>query len=300
MNVVQLGDGLAKSRRAGRDGAGYLFVRFLRVGVPVLGSTPVTQTVHMTDEATRVLLDRFVSVVRPVVPLSAVWAHGSLAGGDYQSGRSDLDLIAVLDRPCTTMEEQRLGEVHKGLGSALPLASKLHCSYLPAGELDDPARSHLTWAHEELLRRPVTPVTRRELHDFGLTLYGQAPATLLPPVTDGQLADFIVDDLKSFWRPSLDHPERWTRDIWVDLGLLTLARATVTLRDGRLITKAAALDVLTGMGAPPEVVDDIRQRRYGDPATATEQWTARRAELTLTFLKPAIEHLIADGSLSGG
>src|SRR3984957_8151488 len=182
------------------------------------------------DEATSWLLGRFVSAIQPVVPLVSVWAHGSLAGGDYQPGRSDLDLIAILSRPCTGAEEQRLGEVHESLGSASALASMLHCSYCAAGELDDPARLHLTWAHEELMRRRVTPVTRRELFDFGLVLYGGEPAALLPPVTDEQLAEFVVQDMESFWLPSLDHPERWDRDIWVDLGLLTLARATVTLR----------------------------------------------------------------------
>jgi len=170
-----------------------------------------------------------------------VWAHGSLAGGDYQPGRSDLDLIAIVDRPCSAAEQQHLREVHESLGGAFALASKLHCSYCAAGELDDPAHLHLTWAHEELMHRRVTPVTRRELHDFGLVLYGQAPAAVLPPVTGEQLAEFVVQDLESFWLPSLDHPELWDRDIWVDLGLLTLARATVTLRDGKLITKARAL-----------------------------------------------------------
>ena len=143
------------------------------------------------------------------------------------------------------------------------------------------------------MRRPVTPVTRRELFDFGLVLYGEEPAALLPPVTDEQLAEFVVQDMESFWLPSLDHPERWDRDIWVDLGLLTLARATVTLRDGKLITKAEALCVLTELGAPAEVVDDIRQRRYGDPGPASRRWIARRAELTLTFLRPAIERVVS-------
>ncbi|MBO0835993.1 MAG: hypothetical protein J2P28_10800, partial [Actinobacteria bacterium] len=152
---------------------------------------------------------------------------------------------------------------------------------------------HLTWAHEELMRRRVTPVTRRELFDFGLVLYGEEPAALLPPVTDEELAEFVVQDMESFWLPSLDHPQRWDRDIWVDLGLLTLARATVTLRDGKLITKAEALRVLTDLGAPAEVVDDIRQRRYGDPGPASQQWIARRAELTLNFLRPAIEQLVS-------
>ena len=245
------------------------------------------------DEATSWLLGRFVSAIQPAVPLVSAWAHGSLAGGDYQPGRSDLDLIAILSRPCTAAEEQRLGEVHESLGSASVLASRLHCSYCVAGELDDATRLHLTWAHEELMRRPVTPVTRRELFDFGLVLYGEEPAALLPPVTDEQLAEFVVQDMESFWLPSLDHPERWDRDIWVDLGLLTLARATVTLRDGKLITKAEALSVLTELGAPAEVVDDIRQRRYGDPGPASRRWIARRAELTLTFLRPAIEQVVS-------
>jgi hypothetical protein len=247
----------------------------------------------MADVATGRLLDRFVRAVEPVVPLVSVWAHGSLAGGDYQPGRSDLDLIAILSRPCTAAEERQLGEVHEGLGSAIALASRLHCSYCAAGELDDPARSHLTWAHEEFMRRRVTPVTRRELRDFGLVLFGEQPAALLPPVTGEQLAEFVVQDLEGFWLPSLDHPQRWERDIWVDLGLLTLARATETLRDGRLITKAQALCVLAELGAPAQVVDDIRQRRYGDPGPASQEWIARRAELTLTFLRPAIEQVIA-------
>ena len=247
----------------------------------------------MTDEATGQLLGRFVSAVQPVLPLISVWAHGSLAGGDYQPGRSDLDLVAILGRPCTAGQEQRLAEVHESLGGTVALASKLHCSYCAAMELDDPGRSHLTWAHEELIRRPVTPVARSELHDFGLVLYGEEPAALLPAVTGEQLVEFVVKDLETFWLPSLDHLERWDRDIWVDLGLLTFARATVTLRDGRLITKAEALDVLTGLGAPAEVVDDVKRRRYGDPGPASQRSIARRAELTVTFLRPAIEQVIA-------
>ncbi|MFJ6949041.1 nucleotidyltransferase domain-containing protein [Streptomyces wuyuanensis] len=52
----------------------------------------------MTDEATRRTLDRFAAdACRPLPPVS-VSAHGSLAGGDHRPGRSDLDVVAVLDR----------------------------------------------------------------------------------------------------------------------------------------------------------------------------------------------------------
>ena len=262
----------------------------------IAGLDRVLKTRGVTDQATSELIDRFIATVRPVVPLAAMWAHGSLAAGDYQPGRSDLDLVAVLDRPCTAVEEQRLAEVHARLDSTIALAGQLHCSYCAVAQLGDPAQTHLTWAHREVMRRTVTPVTRRELHEFGLVLYGRGPAGMLPPVSDAQLAAFITEDLKSFWRPALEHRPRWDRDIWVDLGLLTMARATVTLRDGRLITKAEALDVLTALRAPAQVVQDIRERRYGagEPGPAAPEWIDRRAQLTMDFLRPAIEGILAD------
>jgi hypothetical protein len=231
-----------------------------------------------------VLLDRFLADLAPLAPV-AVWAHGSLAGGDYQEGRSDLDLIAVLDRlgPRTVW---RLAKLHARL-RAEPLSGHLHCTYLTPSA--DPGRRHLTWAHEELFKRPVTPVTSRELHSFGRVLLGKPPADLLPPVSDRELTDFVVRDQRDFWRPALGNAPLWTRDVWVDGGLLTFARASVTLRDGRLISKREALELLPGLGAPVEVVEDIRRRRYGEPGTAVQN----RAALTRGYLGPAIDELVA-------
>ncbi|MFG2863679.1 nucleotidyltransferase [Streptomyces sioyaensis] len=269
-----------------------------RVSVTPDRATPAPPS---TDRATADLLDRFLAALRPRLPLlRALWAHGSLAGGDYQQGRSDLDLIAIVDRSCTPDEERQLGELHEALDRTDPLAAKLHCSYLAADETADPAHTHLTWAHRELMRRTVTPVTRRELHTFGRVLHGDTPAALLPPVTDAQLAAFICTDLRDFWRPALEDPELWLQDIWVDLGLLTLARATVTLRDGTLISKGEALAVLGELGAPDEVIADIRNRRYGPaapppppgPARPSDRLT-RRADLTRAFLGSALDRTLA-------
>ncbi|GGW18732.1 hypothetical protein GCM10010501_48880 [Streptomyces libani subsp. rufus] len=115
---------------------------------------------------TDTLLDAFLRGLAPLRPL-ALWAHGSLAGGDYQEGRSDLDLVAVLPGPLGLGRAWRVAALHTRLRAAGPLAAKLHCSYLTPQTLADPERRHLTWAHNGLMRRSVTPVTRRELHDFG-------------------------------------------------------------------------------------------------------------------------------------
>jgi hypothetical protein len=246
----------------------------------------------VADDVRRVL-DRFARDAGQVLPLVALWAHGSLAAGDFVPGRSDLDLVALIAAPVSEAARPNLQHVHESLIRDEPLAAGLHCTYVVSGEQADPSRSHLTWAHAELFERPVSPVSRRELLDGGICLVGPPPATVILAVTDAELADYVRADLRDFYYPRTEMADLWLRDIWVDLGMLTLARADVTLRDGRLITKRQALDVLVGMGAPAEVVADIRNRRYGGATVATDEWLARRGELARTFVRLGIERTIA-------
>jgi hypothetical protein len=248
-----------------------------------------------TADDVRPLLDRFAADIRAAAPVSALWAHGSLALGDFQPGRSDLDLVALTEAPLSQRHEQELLRAHQALHQQVPLAEKLHCSYVARGEAGDPGRSHLTWAHGELFSRVVSPVSRRELHQGGLSLLGPAPATVIPVVTDAALADYVRGDLSGYWYPHAGLPDLWLRDIWVDLGLLTFARAAVTLREGRLITKREALEVLPGLGAPAAVVLDIYQRRYQDPPPISDDWRAGRGQQARTYLRAAISRLLGPG-----
>jgi hypothetical protein len=227
-----------------------------------------------------------------VLPLAALWAHGSLASGDYVPGRSDLDLVALIAAPVTGEQRRDLRRAHERLDSQEPLAAGLHCSYMVSGEQADPGQDHLTWAHRELYERPVSPVSRRELCQGGLCLLGPAPATVIPAVTDAELADYIRTDLRDYWYPKTALPDLWLTDIWVDLGMLTLARAVVTLREGRLITKKEALGVLASTGAPASVVGDIRGRRYGTPPPISGEWRARRGDLARTYVRLGIQQAL--------
>jgi hypothetical protein len=243
------------------------------------------------DDAQR-LLGRFAADAGGVLPLIGLWAHGSLASGDFVPGRSDLDLVALIGAPVTGTRRPDLQRAHERLISEEPLAGGLHCAYIVSGEQAGPYRSHLTWAHGELFGRIVSPVSRRELLQGGLCLLGPAPETVIPPVTDAELAGYVRGDLRGYWYPRTGQADLWLRDIWVDLGLLTLARAAITLRDGRLITKREALDVLPGMGAPAEVVRDIRARRYGTAPPVSDEWLARRGVLARTFVRLGIDRVL--------
>lgn len=240
----------------------------------------------------RPLLDRFTADAGRVLPLAALWAHGSLALGDFQAGRSDFDLVALVDVRISGPQREELQRMHEALAQ-LPLAGKLHCSYVVRAELADVSRVHLTWAHGGLFERAVSPVSRRELHQGGLSLFGPAPAGVVPAVTDRELADYIRADLRDFWYPATAEPEHWGQDVWVDLGLLVLARARVTLQDGRLITKREALEVLRGLGAPAELLRDIYQRRYETAAPLSPRWRERRGELARGYVRAGIEQVLA-------
>jgi hypothetical protein len=249
------------------------------------------------DEAmneVRPMLERFMADVGRVLPLFALWAHGSLALGDFQPGRSDLDLVAVTGAAVTAAQQQELQRMHSALAGSEPLAENLHCAYVVRAELEGTDREHLVWAHGELFERIVSPVTRRELHEGGLCLTGPAPATVVPVVTDRELHDFIRRDLRDYWYPNTARPELWQRDIWVDLGMLTYARATVTLASGRLITKREALEVLASLDAPTDGLRDIYQRRYATPEPISEEWRARRGYLARTYVSDGISRVLAE------
>ncbi|HEX4813116.1 MAG TPA: nucleotidyltransferase domain-containing protein [Nonomuraea sp.] len=239
--------------------------------------------------ATDRLLRQFLDAVEPAVPLVALWAHGSLATDDYRPGLSDLDLVAVIEEPVTMEQWRRIKALHRALD--LPLADRLHCSYMAREELADLSAEHVTWAHDRVFRRPVTAVTRRELHTKALELYGPPAPDLLPPVSDAELAAFVRADLRDFWLVMAQGRRRWLRDIWVDQGTLTVARASVTLRNGRLISKREALDVLHELGAPPTMVADVRARRYGTPSPKLSRF--RRAKQARAFIRTTIARTLA-------
>jgi hypothetical protein len=239
------------------------------------------------------LLDRFTADARQAVPLDALWVHGSLALGDFKVGRSDIDLVALIATTLTGPHRRDLQRVHAALQDEMSLAGKLHCSYMARSELAGVSRHHVTWAHSELYERPVSPVTRRELTIGGLSLLGPSPVAVVPTVSDRELADYIRGDLRDYWYPKTALPDLWMSDIWVDLGLLTLARAAVTLHEGRLITKKEALKVLADRSVPADVIRDIYQRRYETPQPISEEWRGRRASLARTHVRAGIEEVLA-------
>ena len=216
-----------------------------------------------------------------------LYAVGSLASGDYRPACSDLDLVAVVAEELDEPRRGQLEALHQGLRRREPAASKLHCMYVPRADVGDVGAQHLTWAHGELYRREFSGIARAELHRDGITVPGPEPAQLVPPIDDAALRTAARAELTGHWSGAVRKPWLWLQDGYVDLGLLTLARAEATLTDGRLMTKREALSRLHRFGVDQELSQQIAGRREGRAAHLTRVQQVRRARTA--------RRLVADG-----
>jgi hypothetical protein len=232
---------------------------------------------------------RFAGSLGAVVDLVAFYAGGSLGTGDYRPGISDLDLAAVVESAPDPAAEAALTRLHQDLAEVDDTAAKLHCFYLPRDRLADPAEEQLNWAHGELYRRPFTVVGRAELLRHGITVLGPAPARLFAPVDAADLQAAARAELTGFWAGAVRKPHLWFQDVYVDLGLLTVARVETTLTEDRLITKQEALTRLDRFEVPGWLVDQIGRRRAGDSVTLTAADRARRAVVARRIVARAID-----------
>src|SRR5512138_367234 len=123
------------------------------------------------------VVPRFAAAIREVAGVTAFYAGGSIGSGDYRPGISDLDLVAVLGAPLQRPRRERLRQLHRTIGAA-----KLHCAYVSLTEISDISFKHVNWAHERMFRRPLSGISRAELHQFGVTVYGPPPGELVPQV----------------------------------------------------------------------------------------------------------------------
>jgi hypothetical protein len=248
--------------------------------------------VSLPDPADRIV-QRFAQDVRPVAGVRALYAGGSLGTGDFRAGVSDFDLVAVVEAPLTPRQQRDVEAVHRELTAAEPLAAKLHCFYVAGDELADVTREHLNWAHQELYRRPLSGVARAELLRHGVTVFGPPAGEVLPPVTGDALVAAAKAELSGYWRGALGKPHLWLQDVYVDLGLITLARVQATLADGRLITKTEALSLLHGLGVDPELILEIATRRAGGTVEMTLRARQRRATHARRVMSAGIDRLLA-------
>ena len=185
-----------------------------------------------------VLGDRFVGL----------YLYGSLASGDFDHQRSDIDFLVVTADVLPDEMLPALEEMHARLtASGSKWAAKLEGSYIPQHALRryNPNAAPCPCINEGkfyLARHGSDWIIQRHiLREHGVAAMGPALQTMIDPVQPDDLRRAVLGILREWWAPMLDQPDhRLHGSEYQAYAAFTMCRALYTLQHGAVVSKPVA------------------------------------------------------------
>ena len=176
-----------------------------------------------------------------------LYLYGSLASGDFDPQRSDIDFLVLTADLLPANLISALEAMHIRLWrSDLKWAAKLEGSYLPQAALRryDPAMAPCPQVNEG--RFTIAPqgsdwiIQRHILREHGVVITGPDLRPLIDPVGPDDLRRAVSSILHEWWAPMLIDPA-WLRDgEYQAFAVLSMCRALYTLDCGEIVSKPVA------------------------------------------------------------
>jgi hypothetical protein len=173
---------------------------------------------------------------------------GSLASGDYDPQRSDIDFLVVTADDLPAEMLPALETMHARItASGLKPAAKLEGSYIPQQALrrHDPAH-----AQHPALRVDGSfavdghgsdwVIQRHVIREKGVVMAGPLPQTLIDPIQPDELKRAASGILREWWSPQVLNPYRLYKREYQAYAVLTMCRALYTLQSGAVASKPTA------------------------------------------------------------
>jgi hypothetical protein len=177
-----------------------------------------------------------------------MYLYGSLALGDFVPERSDIDFLVVTDDELSQDMVSALCVMHERIaagGSRWSL--ELEGSYIPRASLRryDPANAR----HPHIDREGRLQVEQHDsdwviqrhvLREWGVTLAGPPPHTLIDPISQDDLRGALVALMRGWWGPMRHDPFRLRHSGYQAYAVLTMCRVLYTMQHGTIVSKSFA------------------------------------------------------------
>jgi aminoglycoside adenylyltransferase-like protein/nucleotidyltransferase-like protein len=196
------------------------------------------------------LLEELLSGVRAILGhvFIGMYLDGSLAMGDFEPDRSDVDFVVVTDGGCSAQVFSALETMHAQIAiGASKWTKELEGSYIPQRALRYDRRpaahpyidrgSSLAMVHPE---SGYWTIHRHMLREHGVVLAGPSLPTLIDPVRPGELRDAVLGILREWWMPMLVDGPLLQNGFYRSYAVLTMSRMLHTLRYGAIVSKPVA------------------------------------------------------------
>lgn len=194
----------------------------------------------------------YLSSIRQCLPnfLSSFYLVGSIALDEFNPHFSDIDFVALTDRPAIKSEIEALREVHREV-ERYHQRWKLSGIYLlqhEVGKQEGDAKNLVEY-HDGRLRTQDSfernPITWWILKNQGIPLVGSDPCEL--PITGDAniLVAWTHENMNSYWKGWTQRPGRLIlllTDWGIQWSVLGVLRQFYTIREKKIITKRRAGD----------------------------------------------------------
>jgi hypothetical protein len=175
-----------------------------------------------------------------------LYLGGSLALGDFNPNRSDIDFVAVTFDELAPERVVALQAMHTRLWAAgTKWARRLDGSYVPQQVFrhwtaDHPPCPFVEGDGFTVTQQGSALIQRHIIHQYGVVVAGPRPQEILDPVGAEELRRALHEILEISWRPLLDDPA-WVRQSRMQpFAILTMCRTLYTLEHGVIASKPVA------------------------------------------------------------
>lgn len=186
---------------------------------------------------------------------TGLYIHGSLAGGGFEPGRSDIDFVVVTESEVPEPLLSQLSDMHNKLASTgMKWVNVLEGSYIPRAALRryNPANSH----HPALRSNGSFAVDHHGidwvilshvLREKGITIAGPDIKSLIDPIQPDDLRQAAAKTLRDWWHPQLNEPTWLLSAEYQAYAVLTMCRSMYTLEKGEIVSKTEAARWVLGV-----------------------------------------------------
>ena len=177
-----------------------------------------------------------------------MYLDGSLAIGDFDPDKSDIDFVVVTKAEVSTSTFEALETMHRSFSAGVSKwGRELEGSYISRHVLRHDRRPA---AHPYIDRGSVLamvqhesgywPIHRHMVREHGVVLAGPPTHTLIDPVSPAELREAVRGILREWWKPMLTEGPLLRNGFYRCYAVLTMSRMLYTLRQGTIVTKPVA------------------------------------------------------------